>query len=462
MTGPAGPAGPRTAGWPFRRSLASRVILLTTLAVGVTVAMVAVGAYFTARVQMQDSLDDSLVERAESASRVSSVSGIRVPQLWSMGASDLRVAVVTADRRARVLDGGPTMELGEPEIAVARGDDDVSIRTVVISSERHRVAAVPLQADGLALVLAEPLSDQDRVLARLGWVTIAFGVLGVFVAGLAGWAVARNGLRPVRNLTTSVEEIAQTEDLRALPVEGDDEIARLAAAFNQMLTALDASRVRQRQLVADASHELRTPLTSLRTNIDLLTMSLDDDRLPAQARADLLEDIRAQAEELTGLIGDLTELARDEPARAQVETLDLADIVAHAAERVRRRAPGVVIEVFTRSWWVVGEAWALERAVTNLLDNAAKWSPEGGTVTARLSDGVLTIDDQGPGIEEADRVRIFDRFWRSDDSRTLPGSGLGLAIVRQVADRHSGTVQAMENSAGGARLVLRLPGRETE
>lgn len=461
MTGPAGPAGPPTTGWRLRRSLANRVILLTTLAVGVTVAAVAVGAYFTARVQMQDSLDDSLIERAHSASRVSSVSGVQIPQWW-LGASDVRVVVVTSDRRARILDRGPTFELGDPEVAVARGEEDNSVRTLIISGERHRVAAVPLEANGLALVLAEPLTDQDRVLARLGWVTLGFGVVGVFVAGLAGWAVARSGLRPVRRLTASVEHIAQTEDLRALPVEGDDEIARLAAAFNQMLTALDASRQRQRQLVADASHELRTPLTSLRTNIDLLTMSGNDARLSAESRAELLEDIRAQAEELTGLIGDLTELARDEPARAQVETLDLADIVHHAAERVRRRALRAEIEVFTRPWWVVGEAWALERAVTNLLDNAAKWSPEGGTVTARLSDGVLTIDDQGPGIAEEDRVRIFDRFWRSDDSRTLPGSGLGLAIVRQVAERHSGTVQAMENSAGGARLVLRLPGKETQ
>jgi two-component system, OmpR family, sensor histidine kinase MprB len=109
---------------------------------------------------------------------------------------------------------------------------------------------------------------------------------------------------------------------------------------------------------------------------------------------------------------------------------------------------------------VVGEAPALERAVTNLLDNAAKWSPDGGLVTVRLSDGVLTVDDQGPGIPPDERSRIFDRFWRSADSRTLPGSGLGLAIVRQVAERHAGSVQAAENVGGGARLVLKLPGTE--
>ncbi len=265
----------------------------------------------------------------------------------------------------------------------------------------------------------------------------------------------------MRRLTTAVERVARTEDFTALPVEGDDEVARLATAFNHMLISLDASRVRQRQLVADASHELRTPLTSLRTNIDLLTMSGDASSLPPQARAELMEDIRAQIEELTTLIGDLTELARDEPVPPTVEPVDLADVVDHAAQRVRRRAPDLTFEVFTRPWWVVGEAPALERAVTNLLDNAAKWSPEGGVVTVRLSDGVLTVDDQGPGIPEEERARIFDRFWRSVDSRTLPGSGLGLAIVRQVAERHAGTVQAAENVGGGARLVLKLPGTES-
>ncbi len=463
MTGSSGPTdGPATDGrWHYRRSLASRVILLTTVTVGMAVTLVAVGAYFTIRVQMQDSLDDSLRERAHSAAKASSLSGVQIPQWW-LGASDVRVAVVTEDRRAQILDRGPTMDLGEDELAVARGQQPSSVRTLVIAGERHRVAAVPMEQDGIAMVLAEPLEDQDKILARLGWVTLAFGVVGVLIAALAGWMVASNGLRPVRRLTSVVEEIARTEDLTPLPVEGDDEVARLATAFNQMLTSLDASRTRQRELVADASHELRTPLTSLRTNIDLLAMSSgDDDRLPPEARAELMDDIRAQAEELTALIGDLTELARDEPVAPQVEPVELGHVVDHAVERVRRRAPDVEFEAFTRPWWVEGEAWALERAVTNLLDNAAKWSPPGGRVTVRLSDGVLTIDDQGPGIPETDRSKIFDRFWRSDDSRTLPGSGLGLAIVRQVALRHSGTVAATENSSGGARLVMRLPGRET-
>jgi len=423
-----------------------------------------VGAYVTTRIQMQQSLDDSLLERARAAASSDALLTAQNAKIesWALGAADVRIGFLPASGPGDTLDEGPLIKVGEPELAVAQGRSGHSLRTIQIDGERHRVVAVPTRNPGLALIIAQPLEDQDRILSRLGWVTVAFGGAGVLAAALAGWGVASNGLRPVRRLTTSVEEIARTEDLTPLPVEGDDEVARLATAFNQMLTALDASRTRQRQLVADASHELRTPLTSLRTNIDLLTMSAfaPDSGLSDEARGELLEDIRAQIEELTTLIGDLTELAREDPVSPQVEPVDLAEVVDHAVQRVRRRAPDLLWEVFTRPWWVVGEAPALERAVTNLLDNAAKWSPPEGKVTVRLSDGVLTVDDQGPGIPEQERARIFDRFWRSDVARTLPGSGLGLAIVRQVAERHAGTVEATGNASGGARLVLRLPGKE--
>lgn len=449
--------------WHYRRSLASRVVLLTTLAVGLAVAFVAVGAYLTARMQMQHNLDDSLEDRARAAASSNTLlelSNTKVPS-WAIGAADVRIAFLYNTGRGQILDRGSDIRLGEEELDVAKGVSDSSLRTLLIAGERYRVVAVPTQQEGIALIMAQPLDDQDRILARLGWVTLAFGLTGVLAAALAGWMVATNGLRPVRRLTDSVERIARTEDFTPLPVEGGDEVARLATAFNHMLTALDASRVRQRQLVADASHELRTPLTALRTNIDLLTMAAETPgMLPAQARTELLDDVRAQIEELTTLIGDLMALARDEPMPLQVETIDLAEIIDHAVQRVRRRAPAVEFDLFTRPWWVNGEAGELERAITNLLDNAAKWSPEDGHVTVRLSDGVLTVDDQGPGIAEADRVLIFDRFWRSPDARTMPGSGLGLAIVRQVAERHSGSVEATSNASGGARLVLRMPGKE--
>ncbi|MFP5291288.1 MAG: histidine kinase dimerization/phospho-acceptor domain-containing protein, partial [Actinomycetes bacterium] len=182
------------------------------------------------------------------------------------------------------------------------------------------------------------LRNNETTLERLGFVLLVFGLLGVVLATAAGWAVARNGLRPVRRLTHKAEEIARTEQLDPIEVEGNDEIARLASAFNAMLAALAASRDRQRRLVADASHELRTPLTSLRTNLDLLVQADARGGLSEQARTELMDDIRFQIEEMTTLIGDLTELARDEPPVVTAEPVDLAEVTARAVERVRRRA----------------------------------------------------------------------------------------------------------------------------
>jgi two-component system sensor histidine kinase MprB len=225
-----------------------------------------------------------------------------------------------------------------------------------------------------------------------------------------------------------------------------------------MLAALSASRDRQRRLVADAGHELRTPLTSLRTNLDLLLQSDASGGLEPAARAELLDDVGAQIEEMSNLVGDLVELARDEPLRAVVERVDLAEVVDRAVARARRRGTGLTFEVDSEPWWVTGESASLERAVTNLLDNAVKWSPPGGTVRIRLHDGALTVDDEGPGIPESDREQVFERFYRSAESRSMPGSGLGLSIVRQVTERHSGSVSVDQTENGGTRMVMQLPG----
>ena len=222
---------------------------------------------------------------------------------------------------------------------MARGQAGYSLRTVSTDEGRYRVVAVPTRDGGVALVLAQSLLPTERTLERLGLVLLIFGLAGVVGATLAGWGVARNGLRPVRRLTEAAEEIARTEKLDPIAFEGNDELARLALAFNAMLTALAASRDRQRQLVADAGHELRTPLTSLRTNLDLLAQADRRGGLSEEARAELLADVRFQIEELTTLIGDLVELARDEPLPVTVEPVDLAEITQRAVERVRRRAP---------------------------------------------------------------------------------------------------------------------------
>lgn len=444
--------------WHYRRSLASRVTLLTTMAVGLSVAIVALGAYITVRMQLQSSLDDSLVERAQTAATdIDQINNKTDAPAFLLGASDVRIGFVQYDGAARFLDTGERIRLDEHEVAVASGDAKQSLRTVRAGGVDYRVVAVPIQGQpGLALVIAQSLEPQQHVLTKLGLVTLLFGIAGMITAGVAGWAVARNGLRPVRRLTIAAEDIARTERLAPIPVEGDDEIARLASAFNQMLASLAASRDRQRRLVADAGHELRTPLTSLRTNIDLLSQA--GSSLPDDARAELLTDVRAQLEELTTLVGDLVELARDEPTPAVIGTVELHEVLDHAVARVRRRAPTLSFFVTADQWYVEGDAAALERALTNLLDNAAKWSPASGTVRVALHQGVITLDDDGPGIAEADLPHVFERFYRSSESRAMPGSGLGLSIVAQVVERHAGSVDAGPAPSGGTRVTLRLPG----
>lgn len=449
--------------WHYRRSLASRVILLTTFTVGITVAVLALGAYVTVRVQMQAALDASLLNRAERAASDETLANLTKQEVpsWMLGAADVRMVFVTERAHWFSVDGGPTLELGQPELDVASGESPQSVRTVEAGDIRYRVVAVPA-GEGSALVLAQSLESRTTVLDRLGIVMLLFGVAGVIAAGIAGWGVARNGLRPVRRLTFAAEDIARTEDLTPIPFEGNDEIARLASAFNTMLAALAASRDRQRRLIGDAGHELRTPLTSLRTNLDLLLQADETGGMEPEARTELLEDVRAQIEEMTTLIGDLVELARDDQTTHLVTAVSLSDLVDRSVARARRRSPTVSFDVRTDEWWVTGEAGALERAVMNLLDNAVKWSPPDGTVQVRLHDGTLTVVDQGPGIAEADLPRVFDRFYRSEESRSMPGSGLGLSIVRQTAIRHSGWVDAMNVPGAGACLTLTLPGQATE
>jgi two-component system sensor histidine kinase MprB len=443
----------------YRRSLASRVTLLTTMAVGFAVTGVAFAAYATVRMQSMNSLDESLHSRASRAAHASTFDELSQEITpWALGAADVKIVVLDAGNASvRPQDKEALRVIGRSEVKVALGQSPWSARTVRLDGERYRAVAVPV-ADGKALILAQSLKSTEQMLDRLGLVMLFFGLAGMISAGLAGWAVARNGLRPVRRLTLAVEDIARTERLDPIPVEGNDEVARLAQAFNSMLTSLSASQARQRQLVADAGHELRTPLTSLRTNLDLLAQADASTQLSESSRKELLADVRAQITEMTNLIGDLVELAREDPATPAVEPVELAAVVSQAVTRVRRRTTTVEFQVSTEPWWVTGDPAALERAITNLLDNAAKWSPEGGTVTVELRQGTVMVADQGRGIAETDLPHVFDRFYRSTESRGMPGSGLGLSIVKAVAERHGGDVRAGAAPDGGAAFWFHVPG----
>jgi two-component system, OmpR family, sensor histidine kinase MprB len=449
-------------------SLRSRVGVLAALAAALAVVLVSAAAFVTVRVNVMQTLDANLLQRASAAAQ----SELADPQQLAtiptevLGAGDIRLALLVADGPAISAEGAASAPpLGAEELEVAKGEAESSTRTATEGGVPYRVVAVKA-GPGQALVMAQRLDPTQEVLTKLGVAMLVVGGLGVLVAAFAGVATARAGLRPVDRLTAATERVTFTGDLRPIPVEGSDELARLTASFNEMLGALAASQEQQRRLVADAGHELRTPLTSMRTNLELLAAA---DRpgappLPESERAEILDDVQAQVAELSTLVGDLVELAREDAPMVVHEPLELTDVVMRALERARRRAGDVVFDPVLVPWMLIGDATALERAVLNLLDNGAKWSPPGGRVRVQMRpldewSIVLEVADAGPGIAEEDLPRVFDRFYRAATSRTMPGSGLGLAIVRQVAVRHGGAVWAGRAPEGGALLAMRLPGR---
>jgi two-component system sensor histidine kinase MprB len=480
-------------------TLHARVTLLAAVAVGLAVAFVSLSAYMTVRQQMYRNLDDSLVDRASQAAKSGALTNPTIleevpPE--ALGLSDILLGLYTADGQ-RIGSKGTMPPMEAPELTIAQGPIGIkpSIRTVGVRNGPHyRVVAVATQYcpftdqqqrcqaqpeyyKPAALVVAQSLTPIDRTLHNLGIVLWAVGLLGVIGAALAGNAIAQSGLRPLARLTGAAEHIARTEDLKPIPVAGTDEISRLALAFNAMLAALARSQDRQRRLVGDAGHELRTPLTSIRTNLDLLAQADKRGGLRAEDRQQLLDDVRAQMDELTTLIGDLTELARDTPQVRNAELIEMSNVVEDAVIKVRRRAPGLEWDVQLTPFPVWGDERLLGRAVTNLLDNAAKYSipdnampspadrgdgPPLGRVTVRLLDGVLTVTDSGPGIAEADLPHVFERFYRSSEARSRPGSGLGLAIVKHAAEQHGGMIYARNTPGGGAQFTLWLPHAATQ
>ncbi|QIZ35834.1 HAMP domain-containing sensor histidine kinase [Saccharopolyspora sp. ASAGF58] len=446
-----------------RVSLRNRVTWLAAICVAGAVALVSVAAFITVRDSLYQQLDDNLTERAVEAAdgplvRTSDLQ--QVPVAFFV-AQNFKISVLSADGVVVGPNDRPPISLDE--LAVAKGQTGESLRTD--QRTNSRVVAVPT-GQNAALVMSTSLQPTQRTLAQLSVVLVVMGGAGILLAAAAGTAVARAGLRPVQRLTAATERVALTGDLRPIPVGGDDELARLTTSFNKMLGALAESQERQRRLVADAGHELRTPLTSLRTNLELLMASARPDapKLSEQDRAEMFTDVQAQVMELSALVGDLVELAREDTPQAVHEPVDLVEVVERALSRARRRAPRIEFDVRLEPWVMMGDATALERAVLNLLDNAAKWSPDGGRVRVDLhpaANGATTeleVADSGPGIAAADRPYVFERFYRSSDARTLPGSGLGLSIVKQVAERHGGTVWAGEAPEGGALLRMALPG----
>jgi two-component system, OmpR family, sensor histidine kinase MprB len=337
-----------------------------------------------------------------------------------------------------------------------------------INGQRIRVFASGIGWRG-ALLVALPLKDVDNALREQLLLLALISAAGILLAGVLGLLVARTALAPIARFTRQTEAIADNPERiehDRLDVHGSDELARLAQTFNRTLDALDSSVQAQRNLVADASHELRTPIATIRANLQLMR---DEQLLSPEDREALRTDVIEELDELTALVGDVVELARGSKPSGESGDVRVDEVVAAAVERTRRRAPQLVVTSSLEPTLVSCEADRIARAVANLMDNAVKWSPPGGTIEIELRDGTLTVRDHGPGFHEQDLPFVFDRFHRARDARSKPGSGLGLAIVRQAAEAHGGFVQAGNAPDGGAlmtvsfgpRLELADPGVES-
>jgi two-component system sensor histidine kinase MprB len=348
---------------------------------------------------------------------------------------------------------------------VAAGHHDAYYSDISIDGHPARMYTVAF-GRGQAVQVAERSDTVQHGIEQAAKLMAAVFAGGLILAVLLGYIVARTSLRPVVRLTRIAERIAATRDasLRIeVPPGADDrqrpdELVRLASSFNTMMIELEDSVTARRQLVADASHELRTPLTALRTNAELLTQA---DRLRPDQLARIGDRLGRQTREITGLVNDLIELARNEEPAALLETLRLDQLSAHRVETAREHWPELTFDARLEEPILVhGVAQRLARLVDNLLDNAAKYSPPAAAVRVSLTahEGIaeLTVRDHGPGISPEDLPHVFDRFYRSASARALPGSGLGLAMARLIAQSHGADLAAEAAPGGGALLRLRI------
>ena len=431
--------------------------------VAVVVVLASLTTYFVMRHELESQLDGSLRSTARTVQQEHHIGG---PGDYG---GDLVEVVDLQGKLVAASQGLNLRAVSDPQVRTIAGSNDLHsgfYRDITATYHvlgkrpvpvrlREYVAPLGFPSYGAVLVV-KSLQPTDRALERLRVILTLVSLGAIALAGFLGAFVSGAALAPVRRLTAAAERIAETgEPSERVPEGGHDELAALGASFNTMLAALEESLETQRRFVADASHELRTPLTSLQTNIDVLRGDIELD--PEQRRR-LLDDLHRESQEMRGLIAGLLELAR---GGAQVETAEFQfdEVVEDAVERARIRFPAISWETDGLEPTVVdGYRDRMERAVWNLLENAGKWSGDGGSVEVSLAAGELQVRDHGPGFADEDRPLVFDRFYRSAAARSMPGSGLGLAIVREVAEAHGGTVEAENAQDGGALVRLSLDG----
>jgi two-component system sensor histidine kinase MprB len=445
-------------------TLRMRIAAAAGLAVALAVIAVSVAVYLGVRNELRDEVDASLHGRADALADFARRNAERAPDLppEPFGGPEGYVQVVRpSGRLLRRSSSGERLPLDARAHAIARSGAGEELVDRTVAGLHLRVLTRGLGEGGGAIQVARPLDEVDRQLDRILLVLLFVSAAGVALGAGLGALVARTALAPIAGFTRRTEQLATDPDLsERMEVTGRDELSRLAHSFNSTLDALERSVEAQRHLVADASHELRTPIASLRANIQTLQ---EADRLPAGEVESLRADIVEELDELTALVGDIVELARGSKPDELADDVRLDRIVEAVAERAQMRAgERVSFRVEVEPTVVRGEPQRIQRAVANLVDNAVKWSPTGGSVELELKGGELSVRDHGPGFADADIPHVFERFFRAEAARGLPGSGLGLAIVRQAAEAHGGFAIAANAPGGGAllRVSFGVPVRE--
>jgi len=430
-----------------------RITLLVSLAVAVAVVGASFAVYYIDKHEQFEQVDGEL-----SASR-------SVPPLaLKLGRAPAQELLKEGPRAASHI---VRMRAGTTQIVLPRSRTAVMVKigkqaggigpstqfsTEKIGGVRSRV--LTLFVAGREVQISTSLLDVDRNLARLRWLLVAVSIGGVALAALLAALVAGRVIAPLRRLTEQTEGIVETGDLSRRVVQpGNDEVSRLSRRLDELLASLDASLRTQRQLVADASHELRTPIATLRANVELLSAPK---ALDPRERAEIRADVHEELEAMTQLVSELVELARGEESDVVPCDFRLDEIVRTAVDRAARRSPRSSFRTRLEPTTVTGVPERIDRAVSNLLDNARKWSPDGEPVDVAVHDGVVEVRDRGPGIDDSDRPLVFNRFYRSAEARGMPGAGLGLAIVKQITDAHGGEITIDRAPGGGAILRLQL------
>jgi two-component system, OmpR family, sensor histidine kinase MprB len=476
-------------------SLRRRLTLLSAAAVAIAICIAAVGSYIAVRSELRGQVDDELEANAAAIQRISRISGRdgspfrerlpvrafqRLPKQVrdrftqripgpgdapgspeALGGARFFVQGISHGGRVDRFPGAETaLRVTAADRSIARSGDGTLLTDRDVDGVHLRVLTAPVGGDG-AIQLARSLEGIDDVLSRLRMVLALIVAIGIGAAALLAWLLSRRVLAPITDLAEAAEHVSETEDLsRRIEVSRYDEVGGLATRFNAMLDTLQASRdalatsvAAQRQLVADASHELRTPVASLRTDIETL---IEHPELPAHERTRTLSEIDERVEELGALIADVIELARGDQPDGAVEEVRLDELVAEAVRRMHRMTPGRVFQTRLEPSVVEARPDRLARAVSNLIDNARKYSPEREPIQISVAAGEVAVRDRGPGIPARELNQVFDRFYRGAAARGESGSGLGLAIVRQVAESHGGEVAVENDPAGGAVFRLRL------